>query len=233
MADLMARLEVIKLARELDTSEEELAFLTASTPEELRELRTVISEAMRARHADLVGRLAGLSRLLPVPLTATIAQGALGPVLSARVAGVLEPRDAARLAAHVDSDFLVQMATHVDPARVAPLVAAMPPAQATDVGRRLLAAGEHVTLARFLAVVDTDLAMTVVDDATAADLLWVALLADDRSALVPVLERLDDAMLSSMLAVAEEAAAYDAAVSLLSTLLPERHARIQGHSETD
>lgn len=232
MADLMSRLEVTKLAREVGASEEELAFLAASSPEELRELRGIVSDALAARHSELITRLAGLSRLLPVALTAKIAQGALGPVLSARVAGALDPQDAARLAAHVDSEFLTLMATHVDPRQVGRLVDAMPPDVVGDVGRQLLAAHEHVTLARFLAVVDPDLAMTLVGDATASDLLQVSLLTDDRSALAPLLERLDDATLAGMVDAAD-ADARDAAVGLLADLTSERRTRILGLAGAD
>jgi hypothetical protein len=232
MADLMSRLEVTKLAREIGASEDELAFLTASSPDELRELRGIVSEALAARHADLIARLAGLSRLLPVAMTAKIAQGALGPVLSARVAGALDPQDAARLAAHVDSEFLTRMATHVDARHVGRLVDAMPPDLVGDVGRRLLAAGEHVTLGRFLAVVAPHVAMTLVGDATAADLLQVALLTDDRSAVEHLLERLDDTTLAGMIASAD-AEEYDAAVALLASFSAERREGILGRLDAD
>ena len=98
MGDLRSRIEVTKLARELGVAEAELSFLTASTPEDLRELRRLTSAALFTRNEDRVKLLAALSRMLPVPLTAKIAEVALGPALSARVAGVLDPREASRLA---------------------------------------------------------------------------------------------------------------------------------------
>lgn len=226
MADLRSSLEVTKLAQELGTAPEELSFLTASSPEELRDLRAAVSEALVSRHAELATRLAGLSRLLPVPVTAKIAEHALGPVLSARIAGALEPKDAAKLATHVDRDFLARLSAHVDPRRVAPLVAALPDAVVVDTGQRMLAAGEYVALSRFIAVVDADLALRVVGDATPAQLLQVALYADQPVALEGIVSRLSDEQIAGIVAATDDDT-RDAAVAQLSSLSEETRSRVE------
>lgn len=226
MADLASRIEITKLARELRTDEATLAFLEDRTPAELRDLRAVLSDAMFARHQDRVTRLAGLSRMLPVPLTAKIAQLALGPMLSARVAGVMDPREAAKLAGHLDPGFLAELSVSLDPTRVAGIVELLPADLVVDVGRRLLTAGEHLVLGRFVAVVDSAVALRVVDGATPADLLQVALFTEEPAALDAIVLQLDDDALAGVVRAAADAEAYDAAVGLLASLSPEACARL-------
>lgn len=226
MGDLRSRIEVTKLARELGVEESEISFLTASAPEDLRELRRLTSTALFARNEDRVKLLAALSRMLPVPLTAKIAAVALGPALSARVAGVLDPREASRLAGHLEPPFLATLAVSLDPARVAPIVRGLPDELVVDVGRRLLAAGEHVTLARFVAVVSPDVAMGVVVNATGADLLQVALFTDEPAALDAIVHRISDEVLADVIRAASAAHAYDAAVTLLTSLSAHSCARL-------
>lgn len=216
MPDAMSRIEVDKVAWELGTSADELAFLAASGVDELRALRTTIREGLHARHADLVARLAALSRLLPVGLSAKMAENAFGPVLSARVAGALDPKDAAKLAGSLDRDFLARLAAHLDPADVGPLVEVLPADLMDDIGGRLLAAGEHLALARFLAVVDTDLALRIVAGADPVALLRIALLSEDPVALGAIVERLDDATVEQVRGAAAGTVDHDAAVALLS-----------------
>ena len=165
-------------------------------------------------------RLAALSRMLPVPLTAKIAQLALGPMLSARVAAVLDPREATRLAGHLDVGFLTRLAVSLDPSRVAGIVRGLPDDLVVEVGRRLLAAGEHLTLGRFVAIVAPELALQVVEGASGHDLLQVALFTDEPDALEAIVRRLPDERLGAVVRAADEAQAYDAAVGLLLALSP-------------
>lgn len=226
MGDLASRIEVTKLATELRAEESDLLFLVSRTPEELRRLRGHVAEALFTRHEDRVLRLASLSKMLPVPLTAKIAELAMGPMLSARVAGVLDGRDAAKLASHLDPKFLTEVAVSLDPKRVAPIVTALPDDLVVDVGRRLLAKNEHLVLARFVSVVDVRLALTVVESGTAEDLLKVALYTDDTGALDGIVQHLPDAMLAEILRAADTTNSWDAAVNLVTSLSRESLARI-------
>lgn len=226
MGDLLSRIEVTKLARELAVPETELMFLSASSPAELRELRRMTSSALFARNEDRVKLLAALSRMLPVSVTAKIAELALGPMLSARVAGVLDPREATRLASHLPARFLAALSPSLDPSRVAPIVRGLPEQLVVEVGRLLLSSGEHLTLARFVPVVESDVAMKVVSAATGADLLQVALYCDEPASLDGIAQRLSDDLLAEIIRAASTEQAYDAAVSLLSSLSAETCARL-------
>ena len=226
MGDLLSRIEIAKLAHELQTPADDLAFLADRTPEQLRDLRAAVSDALFARHEERVRRLASLSGLLPVPVTAKIAELALGPLLSARVAGALEPRAAARLAEHLDAGFLARLAVALDPRRVASIVTALPDDLVVSVGLRLLAEGEHLVLGRFVSVVDARVALAVVEQATPDQLLQVALYTEVPSALDAVVAGVGDEVLAGIVTAAADADAYDAAVTLLTALSPESCARI-------
>lgn len=228
MGDLLSRIEITKLARELDAPEADLLFLTASSPTELRELRRLASAALFARNEDRVKLLAALSRILPVPMTAKIAELGLGPMLSARVAGVLDPREAIRLASHLRAGFLAALAPSLDPSRVAPIVRGLADDLVVEVGRLLLQQGEHLTLSRFVSVVDVDVAMGVVEGAGGRDLLQVALYCDEPAALDDIAQRLSDEMLAAVIVAASDDNAYDAAVSLLTSLSQDTCARLVG-----
>jgi hypothetical protein len=226
VGDLRSRIEITKLGAELGCGEEPLAFLVDRSPEELRELRTLTSTALFARHEARVKLLASLSRMLPVPVTAKIAEHAMGPLLSARVAGALDPREAGKLAAHLSPEFLTRLSVSLDPVRVEPIVRTLPEQLIVDVGRRLLAAGEYLTLGRFVAIVPAATALKVVGGATGAQLLQVALYADEPRALDAIAQGVPDAVLGDVIRAAAETDAYDAAVALLTALSPQTCARV-------
>lgn len=228
MGELLSRIEIVKLARELQVAEDDLEFLLDSSPTDLRELRSLVSSALFARNEDRVKLLASLSRLLPVSITAKIAKLALGPMLSARVAAVLEPREAARLAGHLEPGFLADLAVSLDPERVEAIVRALDDDLVVDVGRRVLAKGEYLTLGRFVSVVDVDVAMAVVGGATPDALLQVALFTEEPVALDAIVMRLGDEVLAGIVRAAAEANAYDAAVTLLLSLSTESCTRVVG-----
>lgn len=231
MGDLATRLEITKLARELGVPEDGLAFLADRTPADVKELRAAAAHAVFSRNEERVKRLAALSRMLPVPLTAKIAEHALGPMLSARVAAALDPREAVRLAGHLTPAFLARLAVSLDPARVAPIVQSLPDDLVVDVGRRLLDAGEHLPLGRFVAVVSPAVALRVVDGAAGHDLLQVALFTDEPAALEAIVGALPDARLAEIVRAAADDDAYDAAVSLLLPLSEESCARLVAQVE--
>lgn len=213
MAELRSRIEVTKLARELEADEAELAYLADAAPEELRDLRRVVSEALHARHAGRVKALASASGLLPLPVAAKISEHALGAALSARVAGAMEPTGAAKLAGHLSPPFLAELAARLDPRQVGPIVALLPDTVVLDVARRLLAAGDLVTLGRFVTVVEPELALTLIDEVGPDALLRLALYVDDAAALRSLVARVPEATVAAALDAAsdeeERAAARD------------------------
>lgn len=228
MADLRSRVEVTKLASELGTSTEKLGFLAEHDADQVRELRTAVAGAMFGRNEDRLVRIASLTNLIPPALAAKIAEIALGPMLSARVAGVLNPTDAVRLAKHLDPPFLTEVSKSLDPQRVEPILRRLPTDLVVDVGRRLLAQGEHLTLGRFVAAVELEAALGVVDGANGSDLLQVALHTEEPEALEAIVERLPDKVLGTVIRAAADESAWDDALTLLTSLSDDSTRRLLG-----
>lgn len=190
-ADL-SRIEIGKLAHDLGTDTSELEFLADRSPAELADLRALVTRTILGRQARQAKLLASLSGRLPASITAKIAAHALGPRVSARVASAMPPEEAARLAEHFEPEFLTRLATSLDPDRVATLIAALPEDLVVEVGRRLMAAGEYVTVGRLVAVVPTAAAVRVVSEASPDALLEAALYTEDQKALAAVIDGLGD-----------------------------------------
>lgn len=217
MADLRTRIEITKLARELDVDEAQLAYLADASAAELRRLRQVTCTALFRRHEARAKMLASANGILPIGVAAKISEHALGAGLSARVAGVMEPAAAARLAGSLSPAFLTELAARLDPSRVGPIVAQLPEDTVVDVAQRLLAAGDLVTLARFVAVVDPAIVARVAERATGRELLQMALYTEDEAALGVLARRLPEATLVAMLEAADDEE-YAVAVELLGSL---------------
>lgn len=224
MTALTSALEITKLAHEMHVDEAELAFLATTSPDDLRDLRGIVSHAMFSRHESRVKGLAAVSKKLPAAVTAKITEIAMGPVLSARVAAVMDPSDAAKLAGHLKPEFLTELSVHLDPSRVGAIIAKLDRALVVDVGRRLLAHGHLMTLARFTGVVGPETSLQVMDGASGAEILQVALFLDDLSVLDPILAGISDETLAEVVAATSEHG--EAAEALLATLSEDSRARI-------
>ena len=224
MTALTSELEITKLAHEMHVAESDLAFLSATSPSELRELRGIVSHAMFSRHESRVKRLAAVSKKLPAAVNAKITEIAMGPMLSARVAAVMDPADAAKLAGHLKPEFLAELSVHLEPSRVEGIIAKLDKLLVIDVGRRLLADGHLLTLARFTGVTGPDVALQVMDGASGSQIVQVALFLDEPSALDPMLAGLSDETLAEVVAAAgDHSEAFEA---LLAALEEDSRTRI-------
>lgn len=224
MTALTSDLEITKLAHEMQVEKSELAFLSTTSPDDLRDLRGIISHAMFSRHESRVKGLAAVSKKLPAAVTAKITEIAMGPMLSARVAAVMDPADAAKLAGHLKPEFLADLSVHLDPSRVEAIIARLDRDLVVDVGRRLLADGHVLTLARFTGVVGPQTSLRVMDGASGAEILQVALFLDDTSVLDEILAGLPDETVSAIAAATADHG--EAADALLATLSEDSRARI-------
>ncbi|MER6938885.1 hypothetical protein ABTX24_10090 [Nocardioides sp. NPDC127514] len=224
MTALTSSLEITKLAHEMHVDESELAFLATTSPDDLRDLRGIVSHAMFSRHESRVKGLAAVSKKLPAAVTAKITEIAMGPMLSARVAAVMDPADAAKLAGHLKPEFLAELSVHLDPSRVEGIIAKLDSALVVEVGRRLLAAGHLLTLARFTGVVRPETSLEVVDGASGAEILQLALFIDEPAVVDPILAGLSDETVAEIAAATTEHG--EAADALLAALHEDSRARI-------
>jgi len=224
MTALTSALEITKLAHEMHVDESELAFLATTSPDDLRDLRGIVSHAMFSRHESRVKGLAAVSKKLPAAVTAKITEIAMGPMLSARVAAVMDPADAAKLAGHLKPEFLAELSVHLDPSRVEGIIAKLDSALVVEVGRRLLADGHLLTLARFTGVVSPKTSLEVVDGASGAEILQLALFIDEPSVVDPILAGLSDETVTEIAAATADHG--EAADALLAVLHEDSRARI-------
>jgi hypothetical protein len=218
MTELAARAEVEKLARELCADPEDLMFLTRAGAHRLAELRSVVSDALFARHEAPLHRVAGLAKVMPVALTAASAESVFGPMLCAKVAGVMETGRAVKLAGHLSPEFLADVAVHLDPRRAGDIVRTLPADLVVAVGRTLLGRGEYLTLGRFLAAAPSDVIRSILDIASNLEVLHVACYAEARDKVEAIIADLPDSRLHGIMRAAADTGRLHEGLSLLTSL---------------
>jgi hypothetical protein len=221
-----SRLEVAKIAHVLGSDPSEFSFLAEVPAAVIRELRHELLAATYRRHEARFERLAGVSKMVPPSVTAAIAQKALGPQIAARVAGVLPVEDAVKIARHLEPEFIADMAPHLDPRRIGPLVAQLADDFIVDVGRLLLRRREWVTAARLVPVVALEPLTELVGLIGGAEMLQIALYADEPADLERVIDLLPDERLGSLVQAMAISAHLDEAVMLVESLSTTSVARI-------
>lgn len=216
MTALATRIEITKLAAGIGVDESGLAALDGLSAEQIRAFREVATAALFGRHEARLKRIAALSNKLPPPVVAKISQNALGPMLAGRITSVMDARDAAKLAEHVDHDFMAKLAVALDPRAVTALAGVLGDDLIVELGRRLLDAGEIITLARFTAAVSPAVATAVVADASGDQLLQIALYLEEQDALDRLVAEIDEPQRAGLIEAAKaEPEAYDLITSRL------------------
>lgn len=223
---LEVRAEVAKLARLLHREPDDLACLHQIPPDDIRRLREQATDVLFAAEGRMLQRLAMASRLLPVPLLATIAQRAFGPLLAGRVTGYLEPSRAVEVSDRLPAPFLADMAVEIDPRRVSEVIARLPTQNVAGATRELLHRGEWVTMGRFVGHL-TDQAIVaafgVVDDEA---LLRVAFVLEAKERLDHLLGLLPAARRGGVIRAAAHANLWPEALDMLSQLSERRRGEL-------
>ena len=225
-ARLGARIEVHKLAAELDVEPEELGFLADRSVPELRRFRAALTTGLFKRHEHRFHRVATLAGLVPVQIAAKAAQLALGPVVAARVASVLDPAHAAKMAGILPRTFLTEVTLSLDPSRASAIIERLPEDVIVRVGTDLARRHEVVTLARFVGTISAEVAAKVVVQADPADLLTIALYAEDAVALDEIIGAIPDEVVNAVLVQAHHDHEEIDALTLLTSLRPESRERL-------
>lgn len=217
---LERRAEVIKLARLLEVEPEELATLEAVEPGALRELRERVTERLFDGHMGAFRRAVHASGLLPVGMSATIAEKAFGPMLCARLAGLVGTDRAVAVAAHLSPEFLTDVAIHLDPRRASDVIAALPEFLVRDVALRLARRDELVVMGRFAGHLTDDALRAVYATLDEAHLLEIAFTLEGdlehAAALMP------DERMAGILRAAAEQDLWLEALALMDDLSPAR-----------
>jgi hypothetical protein len=175
MADLLTRAELTKLARALGTTPDRVEFLAGYPVDDLRRLRERISASLHDRHRGGVQRMAAASRILPIGVLAKIAERAMPPMLSARIAAEMAPERAAELATNLSTDYLAEVCVELDPRAAGPIVGRLPIAVVVGVAAELLRRDEHLTIGRFVDAASDEVIRAVVESIEDdAELLHIA-----------------------------------------------------------
>ena len=155
--------EIEKLSATLGLGADELAFLSAISPDELRSFRVSIYERLFAIDAPLFERLAALVLRLPAPVAARLAERSFGPLIAARLAAELPAGDAAAIASRVSVEFFADTAAHLDPRRTRDLIARLEPERIAALAHELVRRREYMTISRFIEFVSDEQARAAID----------------------------------------------------------------------
>jgi hypothetical protein len=148
--DLATRAELVKLARALGTTPDDVAFAAGLPHTAIRVVREHAVATLYDEHRAAFQRVAMITRLLPTALNVRITLRAFPPLLAARIAGEMPPDRAAELANRMPVEYLAEACTHLDPRRAAPLIRRIRPDRVLAVIKALITEGDFITLGRLL-----------------------------------------------------------------------------------
>jgi hypothetical protein len=218
VSNLAARTEIIKLAALLGVDEHRLAALEGLDPATLREFRSQVTDLLFESDLGGLQGIAKASRLVPVAVSAKVAESAFPPQLSARLAGLLEPSRAVELARRLPVDYLAELAPYLDPRRITAIIGELPTDLIVAVTQRVAAREDWITLGRFVGHLGdeaiTAAAAVLGDDA----LLRVGFVAEDLDRLGTVVHSLSEERLQRVVRVAHETGLWREALNLLDVL---------------
>ena len=207
--------ELLKLSRLLETDENALDFLDGQDLGQLAAFRSTVSAFFYGQHQDSYQRLAGISKLVPTGASAKLATSVLGSVLAAGIASELPAERAIKLADKLPDEFLAKLCIHLEPSQSRDLLSAMPDKIVSRVAQTLLAMDEHITLARFVAVIKPSAlaAITATVDSGEA-MVKIALYLEDKSKLDTLLALLSEDQQRATVKAATDHELWPAVLSL-------------------
>ena len=216
MATLLnADVEILKLARLVAATPDELSYLRYADPQDIRDLRERVTVAMFDADRQMLQRVASASRLIPSKLAALVAERAFGPLLCARLTGLLEPSRAVDVAAKLPTDFLTELAIGLDPRRASRVIAEIPPKQIAEITKQLAGRGEYAVMGGFvghLSEAALRAAIAVVTDET---LLRTAYVVESKGSIGALVATLPRKRLESIIATAAERRLWVEALDVL------------------
>ena len=212
---LEIRAELVKLSRVLGVAPEQLAYLDRAAPEDLRALREQATDALFEGDRDRLHKLALVTRIIPSPIAARIAEWALGPLLSARVTGLLDPSKAVDLAKRLPATFLADIAVELDPRRAREVIERMPAQQVAEIAGELADRGEQVTMGRFVGYLGDEAIVASMERIDEPSLLRIAFVMEGKDRLEHILGLIGEQRLASILNAAERERLWAEALDLL------------------
>lgn len=218
--------EILRLARVLGVTPEELDFLKDAPVTALAELRATVLDRLLEESRGEFERAVALADKIPRGLAATLAQRAMGPVLGGRAAALLTADMAADLAARLPAEFLADVSCHVDLRHVGPLIGGIPTDAMAAAGRVLREREEWIILAACVGDVPEAKLEILLDEFDAEALLRAGFVLEDVSRLDAVIALLPRRRLDELFAGAHEHDLWPEAMAVAIHIGPEQGGRI-------
>lgn len=225
--ELETQAEIVKLARLLETEPERLRYLVSVSPHDLARFRDQVADALYARTAGGLRRMAAASRVMPGALAAAIAGRVLGPMLCARLAGMIEPDRAVDIAKRLPPEFLADVAVHIDPRRASDVVARLPTPLVLQGAAELVRRREYVAMGRFVGHLPGDTIRIAIGEIDEQSLLRVAFVMEGKERLDHVISLFPDERIGGILDAAEEEGLWAEALDLMDHLGPQLRERFE------
>lgn len=224
--DLEAQAEISKLARLLEVTTDELSFLTAVPPEDLRAFREQVTSNLFDSHLGVLQRMANASRLLPAQVLAKIAERVFGPLLCARMAGLVDTSRGVDIATRLSPPFLADVAAKLDPRRAGEIIMRIPPELVRGVAAELVRREDWVAIAQFVDSLPPAALRAGLDEIDDTALLRTAFLLENKDEVDNIVDLLGEQRLAGIAAQAAATQQWLAAFDLLRHLRAENANRL-------
>lgn len=226
-SDLDTRAELEKLCQLLDLSDERVRPLAVAGGDGMRRFRQQIQKTVFDYRRDGFRSLAKWVRLLPKGYLARLAERALGPRLTARLAGELDPYHAFKIAKRLPPEFLADVAVQVDPDRAREIITQLPAELIRDVALILVRREDYITLGRLADALRPPAIRAVVnavhDDAV---LLKIAFKVEDPAQLSKIVYMIDNKRVASVIRTGTEKALWPQALYVVDNVEDELKGRL-------
>jgi hypothetical protein len=176
--------EVERIAVLLRCTAREVDFLCRFSAAEVRLLRLAVAERLYADHRTTYARIASASRLLPMRVTAPLAQRMLPARVSAGVVASLPPGQAAALAQRMSVHYVADVSTYLSPTLSEPVLTRLPAEMIVQVATVLGERQDYNTMAEIVGALTDEQVLAVVEAIVDPEtLVQVALRVTDTQAL--------------------------------------------------
>ncbi|MBP7880222.1 hypothetical protein MMO38_05520 [Acinetobacter sp. NIPH 1852] len=181
MTRLAVHAEIIKLARILKVSEQQLLFLQKISPESLRQFRFAIIELLQDQQKARFRHLATWVNWLPNGLNVFMVKRFLDPLIVAQIAVHLSTENLYRIAKKLSAETLAEISVHLDPRLARELLVFLTTHQIMDIAQVLLQQRDFVTMGRFVSMLSDEVVQDVAQIVEQeSDLLEIAFYIESR-----------------------------------------------------
>lgn len=181
MTRLAVHAEIIKLARILSVSEQQLAFLQSIAPESLRQFRFAIIELLQDQQKARFRHLATWVNWLPNWLNVFMVKRFLDPLIVAQIAVHLSTENLYRIAKKLSAETLAEISVHLDPRLARELLVYLTTHHIIEIAQVLLQKRDFVTMGRFVSMLSDEVVQDVAQIVEQeSDLLEIAFYIESR-----------------------------------------------------